>query len=123
MENWSITKPSVHAQGGVVVSQHYLAAQAGARVLEQGGKIGEVGEGDREKARTRVDKVSPVISTLISLDTTLCGIATLDAAKHSVYVEKMQRSQSANPFQRSVVFRPFTAAHVCPSIAAAHVHP
>ena len=27
-------------------------------VLEQGGKIGEVGEGDREKARTRVDKVS-----------------------------------------------------------------
>ena len=26
-------------------------------VLEQGGKIGEVGEGDREKARTRVDKV------------------------------------------------------------------
>jgi len=37
MENWSITKPSVHAQGGVVVSQHYLAAQAGARVLERGG--------------------------------------------------------------------------------------
>ena len=37
MENWSITKPSVHARGGVVVSQHYLAAQAGARVLEQGG--------------------------------------------------------------------------------------
>ena len=69
------------------------------------------------------DRCSPVISTLISLDTTLCGIATLDAAKHSVYVEKMQRSQSANPFQRSVVFRPFTAAHVCPSIAAAHVHP
>ena len=37
MEHWSIAKPAVHAQGGVVVSQHYLAAQAGARVLEQGG--------------------------------------------------------------------------------------
>ena len=26
-------------------------------VLEQGGKVGEIGEGDREKARTRADKV------------------------------------------------------------------
>ena len=26
-------------------------------VMEQGGKVGEIGEGDREKARTRVDKV------------------------------------------------------------------
>ena len=37
MEHWSIAKPAVYAEGGVVVSQHYLAAEAGARVLEQGG--------------------------------------------------------------------------------------
>ena len=37
MEHWSIAKPAVHAEGGVVVSQHYQAAQAGARVLAQGG--------------------------------------------------------------------------------------
>ena len=37
MEHWSIAKPAVYAEGGVVVSQHYLAAEAGAVVLEQGG--------------------------------------------------------------------------------------
>jgi gamma-glutamyltranspeptidase/glutathione hydrolase len=37
MEHWSIAKPAVHAEGGVVVSQHYQAAEAGAAVLAQGG--------------------------------------------------------------------------------------
>ncbi len=37
MEHWSIAKPAVHAEGGVVVSQHYQAAEAGARVLAKGG--------------------------------------------------------------------------------------
>ncbi|MDP6398631.1 MAG: gamma-glutamyltransferase [Arenicellales bacterium] len=37
MEHWSIAKPAVHAEGGVVVSQHYQAAEAGVRVLAQGG--------------------------------------------------------------------------------------
>ena len=36
-ENWSIRKPAVHAAGGIVTSQHYLASQIGARVLESGG--------------------------------------------------------------------------------------
>ena len=36
-ETWSIRKPAVRAAGGVVTSQHYLASQIGARVLETGG--------------------------------------------------------------------------------------
>ena len=36
-ESWQITKPAVHANGGIVTSQHYLASQAGAKVLEDGG--------------------------------------------------------------------------------------
>jgi len=37
MEHWSIRKPAVHTQGGVVVAQHALAAEAGAKVLARGG--------------------------------------------------------------------------------------
>ncbi len=37
MEHWSVRKPALHAQGGIVVAQHAQAAQAGARVLAQGG--------------------------------------------------------------------------------------
>ncbi len=36
-ESWSIRKPEVRAAGGVVTSQHHLASQIGARVLENGG--------------------------------------------------------------------------------------
>ena len=36
-ESWSIRKPEVRAAGGVVTSQHYLASEIGARVLEDGG--------------------------------------------------------------------------------------
>ena len=36
-EAWSIRKPAVRAAGGIVTSQHYLASQIGARVLENGG--------------------------------------------------------------------------------------
>src|SRR5690606_5424960 len=36
-ELWRIDKPSVRAAGGVVVSQHHLAAEAGAGVLRAGG--------------------------------------------------------------------------------------
>ena len=37
------------------------------------------------------DHDSPVVSTLIYLDATLCGIVTLSAAKHSVHVARMQQ--------------------------------
>jgi len=37
MEHWSIHKPAVQTQGGVVVAQHALAAEAGAKVLAGGG--------------------------------------------------------------------------------------
>ena len=36
-ESWSIRKPAVRAAGGIVASQHYLASQVGARMLEAGG--------------------------------------------------------------------------------------
>ena len=36
-ETWTIRKPAVHAAGGIVTSQHYLASQVGARILEAGG--------------------------------------------------------------------------------------
>ncbi len=36
-ESWSITKPALTAAGGVVVSQHSLASEVGARVLANGG--------------------------------------------------------------------------------------
>ena len=36
-ESWSIRKPAVHAAGGIVTTQHYLASQVGARMLEAGG--------------------------------------------------------------------------------------
>ena len=36
-ESWSIRKPEVRAAGGVVASQHHLASEIGARVLEDGG--------------------------------------------------------------------------------------
>ncbi len=37
MEHWSIHKPAVQTQGGVVVAQHALAAEAGAKGLAGGG--------------------------------------------------------------------------------------
>lgn len=37
MHAWSLSKPAVRAAGGVVVSQHRQASQAGAAVLEAGG--------------------------------------------------------------------------------------
>ena len=36
-ESWTIRKPEVRAEGGVVTSQHHLASEIGARVLEEGG--------------------------------------------------------------------------------------
>ena len=36
-ENWTISKPVVTGDGGIVVSQHYEASHAGASVLSQGG--------------------------------------------------------------------------------------
>lgn len=36
-ESWQISKPAVHARGGVVSSQHYLASETGAAVLRDGG--------------------------------------------------------------------------------------
>ena len=36
-ESWFIRKPAVRAAGGIVTSQHYLASQVGARMLEAGG--------------------------------------------------------------------------------------
>ena len=36
-ESWSIRKPAVRAAGGIVTSQHHLASQVGARMLEAGG--------------------------------------------------------------------------------------
>ena len=36
-ESWTLRKPAVHAAGGIVTSQHYLASRIGARVLESGG--------------------------------------------------------------------------------------
>ena len=36
-ESWNLTKPAVSSDGGVVVTQHVLASQAGVGVLEQGG--------------------------------------------------------------------------------------
>ena len=36
-EQWTVHKPAVHSEGGVVTSQHVLASQVGARVLAQGG--------------------------------------------------------------------------------------
>lgn len=37
MEHWSIRKPAIETAGGIIVSQHAIAAQTGARVLEEGG--------------------------------------------------------------------------------------
>ena len=36
-ETWTVRKPAVRSNGGVVSTQHYLASQAGARVLAEGG--------------------------------------------------------------------------------------
>ena len=36
-ETWTIRKPEIRAAGGVVTSQHHLASQVGARMLEAGG--------------------------------------------------------------------------------------
>ncbi|MCY4452246.1 MAG: gamma-glutamyltransferase [Immundisolibacterales bacterium] len=36
-ETWEVRKPLVRSAGGVVSSQHYLASEAGARVLAEGG--------------------------------------------------------------------------------------
>jgi gamma-glutamyltranspeptidase/glutathione hydrolase len=37
VETWTVTKPAVRSAGGLVASQHYLAAEAGAKVLREGG--------------------------------------------------------------------------------------
>ncbi len=37
VETWTVTKPVVESNGGVVASQHYFASEVGARVLESGG--------------------------------------------------------------------------------------
>ena len=37
VETWSMTKPAVIADTGLVASQHYLASEAGAQVLRDGG--------------------------------------------------------------------------------------
>ena len=36
-ETWKVRKPAVRSSGGVVSTQHYLASEAGARVLAEGG--------------------------------------------------------------------------------------
>ena len=36
-ETWSINKPAVKSDRGIVTAQHYIAAQAGASILEMGG--------------------------------------------------------------------------------------
>ncbi len=36
-ETWRVRKPEVRSSGGVVSTQHYLASEAGARVLAEGG--------------------------------------------------------------------------------------
>lgn len=36
-EQWQITKPAVHGKNGMVASQHHLASDVGAEVLNQGG--------------------------------------------------------------------------------------
>ena len=36
-ETWRVRKPAVRSNGGVVSTQHYLASEAGARVLAEGG--------------------------------------------------------------------------------------
>ena len=36
-ESWSIRKPAVRAAGGIVASQHRVASEVGARILEAGG--------------------------------------------------------------------------------------
>ncbi|MBL6917968.1 MAG: gamma-glutamyltransferase [Gammaproteobacteria bacterium] len=37
MEHWEIRKPAIEAAGGMVVSQHSIAAEVGAEVLAKGG--------------------------------------------------------------------------------------
>ena len=36
-ETWRVRKPEARSSGGVVSTQHYLASEAGARVLADGG--------------------------------------------------------------------------------------
>ncbi len=36
-EHWTVTKPAVKSQGGMIASQHYLASAVGAEVLAKGG--------------------------------------------------------------------------------------
>lgn len=36
-ETWSVRKPAVASDGGMVVTQHYLASEAGAKVIREGG--------------------------------------------------------------------------------------
>ena len=37
LEHWQINKPAVHGKFGLVASQHHLASDVGARILELGG--------------------------------------------------------------------------------------
>lgn len=37
LEHWTITKPAVHADGGMIATQHHLASDVGADILRAGG--------------------------------------------------------------------------------------
>ncbi|MEX0941595.1 MAG: gamma-glutamyltransferase [Pseudomonadales bacterium] len=37
VEHWTISKPTVKGNGGMVASQHHLASEAGAKILREGG--------------------------------------------------------------------------------------
>ena len=37
IENWQISKPSIHSKGGVVTSHHHEASQVGIDILNSGG--------------------------------------------------------------------------------------
>ena len=36
-EQWLLSKPAITGQNGLVASQHYLASDAGAKILQMGG--------------------------------------------------------------------------------------
>ena len=43
VEQWSVQKQAVQSQNGVVAAQHWLAAEAGAGMLAQGGNAVDAG--------------------------------------------------------------------------------
>lgn len=60
IENWTVTTPAVTAAGGVVASQHRLAAQAGAAMLHAGGNA--------------VDAIAACAYALNACEPWMCGI-------------------------------------------------